>query len=234
MHFDPVHYFFKDKSMSLLVLVGFVPKFSDEQKKIALLLLSEPKTEEELHKQLNLPYDKLSVELKEMLKLSLVQKEGYPTKYRLRQDIISELAKRKKIAEDDSFRIKIKAMIELKAIEQTLLKKHLGKIRESLQKERNFTIYSVTEAEIIEEDEMYASFIDVTLTVKDFVTLIAFLFYYGPTSVEIVKPSKIEFSQAEFQDGLVYLSEVFQKYATFIMKNLNKEELDKFYKDIYK
>jgi len=211
-----------------------MPKFSDEQKKIALLLLSEPKTEEELHKQLNLPYDKLSLELKQMLKLGLVQKEGYPTKYRLRQDIINELAKRKKIAEDDSFRIKIKAMIELKAVEENLLKKHLGKIKESLQKEKKFTIYGITEAPIIEEDELYASFIDVTLTVKDFVTLVAFLFYYGPSSVEVIKPSKIEFSQPEFQDGLVYLSEVLQKYATFTMQHLNKEELDKFYNELYK
>ena len=68
----------------------FMGGFSDEQKKIALLLLSEPKTEEELHKQLNLPYDKLSIELKQMLKLGLVLKEGYPTRYRLRQDIIDE------------------------------------------------------------------------------------------------------------------------------------------------
>ena len=43
--------------------------FSDEQKKIALLLLSEPKTEEELNKQLNIPYDKLGIELKQMLNL---------------------------------------------------------------------------------------------------------------------------------------------------------------------
>ncbi|MEI7961047.1 MAG: hypothetical protein WCI04_01810 [archaeon] len=209
-------------------------KFSDEQKKIALLLLSEPKTEEELHKQLNLPYDKLSVELKEMLKLSLVQKEGYPTKYRLRQDIIKELAKRKKISEEDSFKIKIKAMIELKAIEETMLKKHLGKIKDALEKEKNFTIYSIEEAAVINEDDMFASFIEVTLTVKDFVSLIAFVFYYGPTSIEIMKPSKIDFSQAEFQDGLVYLSEIFQKYSTFTMQHLNKTELDKFYEGLYK
>lgn len=211
-----------------------VPKFSDEQKKIALLLLSEPKTEEELHKQLNLPYDKLSVDLKEMLKLSLVTKEGYPTKYRLRQDIINELQKRKKIAEEDSFKIKVNAMIELKAVEPTLLKKHLGKIKEALEKEKNFTIYSIKDAEIIEEGDMYSTFVEVVLTVKDLTTLIAFLFYYGPSTVELMKPSKIEFSQAEFQDGLVYLSEIFQKYATFTMKNLKKDELDKFYNSLYK
>jgi len=210
-----------------------MPGFSDEQKKIALLLLSEPKTEEELHKQLNLPYDKLGIELKQMLKLNLVLKEGYPTKYRLRQDIIDELAKRKKISEEDSFKIKIRAMIELKAVEETLLKKHLDKIGEALKKEEKFTIYGLTNAPIIEEDEMYSSFVEVTLTVKDFPALIMFLFYYGPTSVEVIKPSKIEFSQYEFQEGLVSLSDIFQKYAEYFSKKMTKAEVDKFYKEIY-
>ncbi|MGI6589042.1 MAG: hypothetical protein ACOX1V_00040 [Candidatus Iainarchaeum sp.] len=207
--------------------------FSDEQKKIALLLLSEPKTEEELNKQLNIPYDKLGIELKQMLKLGLVLKDGYPTKYRLRQDIIDELNKRKKISEEDSFKIKVRAIIELKAIEKTLLERHVNKVIEAIKKETNFTVYGIDSAEIIEEDNMYSTFIETTLTVKDFSTLILFLFYYGPTSIEVIKPNKLDISQAEFQDGLVQLSGIFQKYANVMMKNLNKEELNKFYKKIY-
>jgi len=210
-----------------------MPSFSDEQKKIALLLLSEPKTEEGLHKQLNIPYDKLGMELKGMLKLGLVLKEGYPTKYRLRQDIIDELQKRKKISEEDSFKIKIRAIIELKAVEENLLKKTLDKLADTLQQEKIFTIYGVSKAEIVEEDEMYSSFIEVTLTVKDFSALVKFLFYYGPTTVEVMKPEKIEFSQFEFQEGLVELSDIFQRYADYFAKKLTKAELDKFYKDIY-
>jgi len=210
-----------------------MPKFSDNQKKIALLLLSEPKTEEDLHKQLNIPYDKLEVDLKEMLKLGLVVKEGYPTKYTLRQDIIGELQKRKKIAEEDSFKIKLRAIIELRAIESNLLKKHLEKIKEALEKEKNFTIYGVNVADIAEEEDMFSSFVEVTLTVKDFPTLIRFLFYYGPTTVEVMKPEKIEFSQYEFQEGLVELSEIFQKYADYFTKHLTKENLEKFYSDLY-
>jgi hypothetical protein len=210
-----------------------MPGFSDEQKKIALLLLSEPKTEEELHKQLNLPYDKLSVELKQMLKLNLVLKEGYPTKYKLRQDIVDELRKRKKIAEEDSFKIKLRAIIELRAVEENLLKKHLEKIKESLEKEKNFTVYGLNVADIVEEDEMFSSFVETTITVRDFKTLIGFLFYYGPTTIEIMKPEKIEFSQFEFQEGIVSLAEIFQKYADYITKNLTKQQLDKFNREIY-
>ncbi|MDD4251045.1 MAG: hypothetical protein PHX27_02530 [Candidatus ainarchaeum sp.] len=208
--------------------------FSDEQKKIALLLLNEPKTEEELNKQLNIPYDRLTSELKEMLKLGLIKKQGYPTRYQLKQDIIDKIQERKKIAEKDAFRIRIRAIIEFKAIEETLLKKHVKKIREAIEKEKDFTIYDIDEAEPIEDDDMYSSYIEVNLSVRNYSSLIRFLFYYGPTSIEVIKPSKIEFSQAEFQEGLVELSEIFQKYAAFFTQKLNNEELAKFYSDAYK
>jgi len=208
--------------------------FSDDQKKIALLLLNEPKTEEELNKQLNIPYDKLTQELKTMLKLNLIAREGYPTKYRLKQELIDKINERKKISEKDAFRIRVRAIIEFKAIEETLLKKHVNEIRRALEKEEVFTIYDVEEAEIIEEDEMFSSFLEVNLSVKNFQSLIRFLFYYGPTSIEVIRPSKIELNQFEFQEGLVELAEIFQKYATFFTQHLNQEELTKFYKEAYK
>ncbi|HNV01663.1 MAG TPA: hypothetical protein PKK60_04530 [archaeon] len=209
--------------------------FSDEQKKIALLLLNEPKTEEELNKQLNIPYDKLTVELKNMLKLGLISKEGYPTKYKLKQEIINEVQKRKKISESDAFKLRISAIIELKAIEENLLKKHSKKIMEAIKKEQNFTIYSMNEAEIVEEkdSEMFSTFIEVNMSLKDFPTLIRFLFYYGPTSVEVIKPTKVEFSNFEFQEGVMQLTDIFQKYANYLEKNINEKEMEKFYKHLY-
>ncbi|MDD3084200.1 MAG: hypothetical protein PHP82_04205, partial [Candidatus ainarchaeum sp.] len=138
--------------------------FSDEQKKIALLLLNEPKTEEELNKQLNIPYDRLTQELKIMLKLNLIKKQGYPTKYCLRQEIVDKIQERKKIAEKDAFKMRIRAIIEFKAIEKTLLKKHVKKIKEALEKEKDFTIYDIEEAEPIEEDELFSSYLEINLS----------------------------------------------------------------------
>ncbi len=208
--------------------------FSNEQKKIALLLLNEPKTEEELNKQLNIPYDRLTQELKMMLKLDLIQKQGYPTKYCLRQGIIEKIAERKKIAEKDAFKIRVRAIIEFRAIEKTLLKKHLKKIIEALKKEKEFTIYDIEEAEPIEEDDLFSTYLEVNLSVRNFPSMVKFLFYYGPTSIEVIKPSKIEMNQFEFQEGLVELSEIFQKYAAFFTEHLNQEELEKFYREAYK
>lgn len=214
--------------------MSILSKFSDEQKKIALILLNEPKTEEELNKQLNIPYDKLTQELKEMLKLKVIHKEGYPTKYKLRQDIVEKIEERKKIAEKDSFRIRFNAIIEFKAIEEELLKKHMQKIVDAIKKEKALTIYDLQQAEIVEDDEMQSSFIELNASVKDFTSLIRFLFYYGPISIEIIKPSKIEFSNYEFGEGMMELADIFQKYAEYFTKNLTRQELDKFYRDAYK
>ena len=53
--------------------------YSEEQKRIALLLLHEPKTIEQLNQQLDIPYDALTRQLREMLQLGVVVKERFPT-----------------------------------------------------------------------------------------------------------------------------------------------------------
>jgi len=72
------------------------------------------------------------------------------------------------------------------------------------------------------------------LSIKDFPSLIRFLFYYGPTNIEIIKPKKLEFNHFEFQEGLIELADIFQKYADFFTKHLTREELDKFNDSLYK
>ncbi len=101
----------------------YMARFSEEQKRIALLLIHGPKTSEDLNSQLNIPFNKLSDELKAMLKLGVIEKQGFPTKYSLKKNIASEVQKRKKIAETDLNRLRIRAFIEMQAIEEELLKK---------------------------------------------------------------------------------------------------------------
>ena len=72
-------------------------------------LREESKTAEELNKQLDIPYDKLMQELSGLLKLDVIAKEGYPTKYNLKENISQEVKRRKRISEDDSFKLRINA-----------------------------------------------------------------------------------------------------------------------------
>ncbi len=207
--------------------------FSQDQKRIATLLVNGSKSEQEISKQLNIPYDKLLMELKDMLKTKVLLKEGYPTKYRLKQDIIDEVKRRKEISSQDEYKIRIRAIIELQAVEKTLLKKHYKKIKEALKKEKNFNIYSISDEKVADDGDMCSTFTEVNLSVKDFSSLVKFIFYYGPASIEVLKPSRVEFSQFEFQEGLVDLANILQSYATFTQQHLTREEINKFNKEVY-
>ena len=209
-------------------------RFSEEQKRIAILLLHDPKTAEELNKQLGIPYTKLMAELKSMLKLEVITKEGYPTKYRLKENIANEVQRRKKVAEDDINELRLRAFIEMQAIEEDLLKKQMGKLKEALDKEKNFTIYSVEEEKPVKDEQYYSSYLDINFSVRDFPSLIRFMFFYGPSSIEVIKPAKVEFSAQDLQDGLVDLADMVQKYTAYITKIMGKEDIEKFHQNLYK
>jgi hypothetical protein len=214
---------------------GAQMNFSNEQKQIAVLLSHEPKTAEQLTKQLGLPYDKLMEEIKEMTKLNLIKQEGYPPKYVLAKQIQSELTKRKEIRETDYYKTKLKIIIEAQAIEQNLLEDQFKKIEDGIKKEPDFTIYSCELASIIKmkETEQYTGYLDITLTVKDFKALIKLMYFYGPVSVEVLSNQKISFDVSDFQEGLVDMANMIQSYNNYVLTLMNRKELNEFYHKLY-
>jgi len=230
-----IHEFLQKRGIGSIAISGQELKMaiSEEQKRIAVLLMHEPKTVEELNKQLAIPYDKLESELRDMLKKEVVSKSGFPTKYSLKTEILSKVKKRKEIESEDTHKLRLKIIIEGQAIDQDLLKRQLDNIEASLRKEPNFTIYDLALQKIIKEGEHYSSYLDVNLSVKDFRALMRLLFHYGPTSIEVIKPTKIEFTAGELQDGLVDASSLVQGYNEYIIKLLNKKELSEFYSKLF-
>ena len=210
-----------------------MPRFNENQKKIAVLLLNESKTIEDLREQLNIPYDKLMQELKGMLKLEVISKEGFPTKYYLKKEITNAVRKRKMVAETDKNKLRLRINIEVMAIEENLLKKQLKEIQETIRKEEVFTLYDLIEAEPLQQEEHYSSYLDINLSIKDFNALMRLMFLYGPTSIEIIKPEKIEFSSRELQEGLLLISEMVHSYTEYVAKHMNREELAEFNKKLY-
>ncbi len=210
-----------------------MPRFNANQKKIAVLLLHDSKTAEELREQLDIPYDKLMQELRGMLKLEVILKKGFPTKFSLKKEIAEAVRNRKMIAETDKNKLRLRITIEIQAIEENLLKKQLKEIQDTLKKEDVFTIYDIIEAEPLQQGEHYSSYLDINLSVKDFHALMRLMFLYGPNSVEVIKPEKVEFASGELQDGLVLISDLVHSYTEFIATRLNKEELSEFNRKLY-
>jgi len=210
-----------------------MPVFSEEQKRIALLLLHEAKTAEQLSNQLNIPYDRLMENLRQMLKMDVMVKEGYPTKYRLKEHIAEKAKERRKMAEEDKNRIRLRAVIEVQAIEENLLKKQLKEIIKAIREEKEFNIYDIEEAKIEKHEEAYSSYLQVELSVKDLNSLLRLMFLYGPSSVEVLRPKKLEVELSELQDALITISDIVHSYSDYIAEKLNREELEAFTKKLY-
>ena len=212
-----------------------MPTFSEDQKRISLLLLHKPKTIEELNKQLNIPHSQLNNEIKEMLKVGVLKKQlGFPTKYKLKSSITEAVLKRKEIEATDGDRLlRLRIIIEASAVEQELLEKSLKKIEEALKKEDNFTIYDCILQKIVKEGEHYHSYLEINLSVKNFQALMRLMLFYGPTSIEIIKPDKYELSMDDMQDGLMDLAEMVHAYNDYFLKQMNQRELDEFHKKLF-
>jgi len=60
------------------------------------------------------------------------------------------------------------------------------------------------------------------------------MFFYGPTSVEVIKPKEIKFTLDDFQNGLVDMSEMVHGYAEYIMGILSRQQVEEFNQRLYK
>ncbi|MCR4335547.1 MAG: hypothetical protein NUV57_03360 [archaeon] len=209
-------------------------KFTEEQKKIALLLLHSPKTVEDLNKQLNIPYDDLNENLKQMVRLKLIKMEGYPQKYRLMENIAEAVKRRKDIQESDPFDLRLKAVIEFKAVEESFLAKSMDTIEKKLKESKDYTIYDSYRAEPIKEDAQYSAYLELNISAKDFTAIIKFMYFYGPSSVEVLRPKKVVLAMDDLQDALMEMAEMIQLYNQSMLKSMNKDELDAFAKNLYK
>jgi len=209
-------------------------KFTETQRKIAVLLLHASKTADDISKQLNLPLIEVNDALKGMLKLKVVRLEGYPPKYCLMENIVEAVKRRKELQEKDPFELRLKAIIEFKAVEENLIEKMVSEIEAKLRKEKNFTIYDIYRAKPIKEGTHYSAYLEVNFSVADFSTLIQFMYYYGPVSVEVIKPQKIVISMDDLQDALMDMAEMIQAYNASMLKYMEKEELEEFAKNLYK
>ena len=210
-----------------------VQGFSEEQKRIAVSLLHGPKTSEELNKQLNIAFNELNKELNAMLKLKVITKSGYPLRYSLKPEIEKEVRRRKDLSEEDDFRLRVRAIVDVQTIEEALAKKSLDEVEKALRKDKDFTIYDITKAEPIQQGEHFTSYMEADLSVKDFKALVKLMYFYGPTTIEVIWPKKLELSLDDLQEGLMEMAEMIQAYNYHILKMMSKKELEDFQKKLF-
>ena len=211
-----------------------MPQYSDIQKKIALALLAKSLTAEALADQLKLPHEAMLEELKGLMKLGMVQKEGFPTQYRLLDSVVAGVRTLKEREEKDYYWVRVRIIIEARSIEESLLQKELSRIEKLLQEDAEFTVYQSTIHPVAREESHYLSYIEASLGVKQFKSLIKLMFHYGPASVEVIKPASLQLSAHELQEGLLDVSQMVQLYTQYIAQTMSKQDLAKFYHELYR
>lgn len=209
-------------------------QFNEKQKKLSTMLINGPLSLDQLAERTNMKMSEAQEELKFLMQLKLVSLQGTPPLYALKDDVSAELKRRKSIEQDDDNKFRVQMMIEVQGIEESLVKQQAEKILENLRKEPFYRIYAHKVEEMTKIEDKYSTFIDVNLSVRDFRAIVRLMFFYGPSSIEVIKPSKIEFSLSDFQDGLVDMTDMVHAYANYIMGILSRKQVEEFNTKLFK
>lgn len=185
-----------------------------------------PKTEDELMAAIpGAKYDEIIKVLKNMLFLKLITKDGYPVKYTLSKEVLAGMQEKKAISENDKNQIKVAILIESKANDKGDLRKAMEQISDSLKKDTAYTIYSLTVAEIVLHEDLFSTYISAELTCPSISALFRLIYFYGATSVEVLKPDKYTVTIGDLQQASHTITELTHGYAQMIyqLKRENAE-----------
>ncbi len=208
-------------------------RFTELQKLIGKLLVDSPSSPKELAEEIGISQAELEKAAKAMEDMKMLTRNG-KGELVISEKVAEGVLKRRKVAEIDKHPIKLKIIIEAQAVDDELLERQLKNIEESIKKEEIFELYDSQLAKTVKSGEHYASFLDITLSVKDFQSLAKLLFSYGPSSIEVMKPSRLELTAQDLQEGLVDIADMVHAYNDYIATKMNREELEDFYKKIYR
>jgi len=205
-------------------------KLSDLQKRVGAVLLKGPKTAEEIAQELNEDIKDVMEALKGLVLLRLVKKEGTPPRYSLAPHVVEALKK------EETPGILVHAIIEVEAVEEEILRRALDDIVQRLKEEKGFVVKNVAVEEIEKDEEtnIYYSHIDATIVFPGLEPLTYFLFFYGPSVVEVLTTDPIELDPGDLQRALVLASNMIHGYVTFISRLMGKKELEEFNREILK
>ena len=193
------------------------------QNLIGKTLADSSKTEDDLLKLIpNAKYDQIVQALKNMLFLKLITKEGFPVKYSLSPEVKEKLTERKKLSENDKNVLKLAVIIESKSNDKLDLRKGMEHILESLRNDSEYFLYDSSLADIVVHDDLFSTYISATLSCNEINSLFKLIYFYGATSVEILKPDKFNVTISDLQKTAMIITDMTHGYAQMIFK-LKKE-----------
>lgn len=176
-------------------------KYTEDQQKMAKALLKGPRTSEELRDEVKLPADQVLEALKEMMKLRVVEKTGFPTKYKLIDSIMQRVKDGKEGGFTDK-KFEIAMIIEGLSSNRDALEQQMGQLKEKIGQEKGIEIIQLEVQEIMQHESNYTTYIDLHFGADSFATVITMIIQYGPSSVEVIEPRNASLGVGEMQASL--------------------------------
>jgi hypothetical protein len=195
------------------------------QNLIGKALADSPKTEDDLIKIIpNAKYEQIVQALKNMLFLKLITKDGFPVKYSLSPEVKNKLIERKKLSENDKNVLKLAVIIESKSNDKLDLRKGMEHILESLRNDSEYFLYDSSLADIVVHDDLFSTYISATVSCNEINSLFKLIYFYGATSVEVLKPDKFNVAISDLQKTVMIITDMTHGYAQMIHKLKRENE----------
>ena len=137
-------------------------------------------------------------------------------------EVKDKLTERKRLSENDKNTIKVAVIIESKSNDKLSLRKGMEQILESLKNDKEYLIYDSTLAEIVVHDDLFSTYISATLSCNEINSLFKLIYFYGATSVEVLKPDKLNVTISDLQNTIMIITDMTHGYAQMI-HTLKKE-----------
>lgn len=117
--------------------------------------------------------------------------------------------------------IQARAFIEVMAVKKDVTEKALKKHIDKLKSKKGIKVYKVDYDAVEKVDnppkkarEAFSQIVEIEFLVPSVKSLIQFAFTYGPSSVEVIKPSSVNLKLGELQDIVNTVSAVIHQYAS--------------------
>lgn len=192
--------------------------FSPEQQQIARSLLNKQKTIEELREELGVPVTKLNEQLKQLIQMKLVEKTG-ENKYKLIDYVLKgvNMPVEKKEGE-----FVFNMIVEGISNDEQALAKQM-EVLESKLKAEKFKLLKFEKSDVAHEKDSYTMFFNADIAVPEFSDIIYLIVQYGPSSVELLEPDKVELDLSQTQTVLNEVASAIHYYVSLILHLKHKE-----------
>lgn len=185
--------------------------FNETQKDIAELIFKEPKTIKEISDKLHVPQDDVKKELRLMLKLGVIEKEG--EKFRLIRRIEEDVSERLK-GWKDSFRAII--MLDFHGSSEQSVEDGIGKAIEEYEQNPGIKILSKKKEDIIRKEGNFSGIIELELATKKFEDLMDAVSRNGVSSLELLYPDSVTLNLEQAQAILMHMANVVIGYENIL------------------